>query len=121
MDNVEYILTLNTNQAKETLHAIELLMRLKLGQYQELSSALINVKNNDFIKRSNAMDSIIRTGFVYIDKEKDEEWYRLYNLYQVLRKAIHDVEWPDMFGVDGDKPIQFTKEPLPKIEVHKNG
>lgn len=119
-DKVEYILTLNSNQAKEVLKTVELLMRLKLGQYQELSSALIDVRNDDFIRRAAAMDSILSSAFVYIDKEKNKEWYRLYNLYQVLRKAIHDIEWPNSFGVDGDKPMQFTEEPLPKIEVRRN-
>lgn len=127
MNNYEYILTLNSDQTRETLKAIELLMRLKLGQYKELSFALLDITKDDFCRRKDLSERHLEKAFNELfggktDKKtdwKDTEWYRLYNLYQVLRKALHDAENPEGVGIDGYDPIQFTEEPLPKIRWEK--
>ena len=118
----EYVLTLNEDQAHETLKAVELLMRLKLGQYQELVYNLCDIRSAVKADTVSHIDDTLKYAFslIYKDKEpteyKDEEWYRLYNLYQVLRKAIHDAEHPEGTGIDSYEPMQITEEPLPKIK-----
>jgi hypothetical protein len=126
---IEYVLTLNSEQARETLKAVELLMRLKLNQPEGISRAVLDgmyerIGSDEFCKRRDVADMYIKFAFRAIfprwgEEKKDTEWYRLYNLYQVLRKAIHDAENPNGNGVDSHKPIQFTEEPLPKIEWKK--
>ena len=120
----EYTLTLNSSQTREVLKAVELLMRLKLGQYREIPFALVDINDDDFCKKRDNSEPLLKTAFdvLYKNKEKwkDEEWYRLYNLYQVIRKNLHDAENPNGKGIDGDPPLQFTDEPLPKMEWKKN-
>jgi hypothetical protein len=123
-DNVEYVLHLNPDQAHETLKAVELLMRLKLNQYKELPFNLIPLGDGDFCKRRDGANENLEAAFKYIfptleSQKKDQEWYRLYNLYQVLRKAIHDVERPTSCGVDSYPPIRLTEEPLPTCDIVK--
>lgn len=121
----EYELTMNADQAHETLKAVELLMRLKLGQYQEIIYSLCDIRNPDFSIKISKADDILKDAFsiIYEGKKpgeyKDTEWYRLYNIYQVLRKAIHDAEHPETTGIDSYEPMQMTEEPLPTIKWKK--
>ena len=125
----EYTLTLTSDQAHEALKAIELLMRLKLGQFDNLPFALLDIGAKDYCdKRDKAAPHLEAARQAYYgdrtpaDEDwKDSEWYRLYNLYQVLRKAIHDAEHPDTIGVDSYDPMQFTDEPLPQCAWENNG
>ena len=57
MSNTEaqYILTLNSNQAKEIRKAVELLLRLKLGQYDNIPYELIMNDKRFADKRDAAM------------------------------------------------------------------
>lgn len=126
----EYTLTMNSAQAHETLKAVELLMRLKINQPEEISRAVMpedyweNDKINGelfdrWIDRRDNADQLIKAGFMWIfpkldNIRKDEEWYRLYNLYQSIRYAIHEAEHPESTGVDSRPPMQFTDEPIPQ-------
>jgi len=121
----EYILTLNPDQIKEINKAVDLLMRLKINQYKEIPFALVDIGDNRFCEKRNLANPYLKLAFdaLYSDKQdnewKDSEWYRLYNIHQVIRKAIHDVERPNSVGIDADQPIAFGGEPLPKIEWRK--
>ena len=113
---------MNSDQAHEALKAIELLMRLKLGQYQEIVYDLCDIGDPRKSSEISQADTLLRHAFDIIYKgktpamKKDTEWYRLYNIYQVLRKAIHDAEYPERKGVDAEEPMQLTQEPLPEME-----
>lgn len=117
----EYTLILNSDQAHETLAAVELFMRLKLGQYQELIHALCDFRDPEIANNISNADDVLKCAFQIMNKNKkpgdykDKEWYRLYNLYQVLRKAIHDAEHPEGKGIDSYEPMQLTEEPLPIV------
>lgn len=127
---IEYTLTMNSAQAHETLKAVELLMRLKINQSKEISRAVMpedywqddkldKEMFNDYLTRRDAANRHMEMAFNYIfpsweDAKKDEEWYRLYNIYQALRYQIHLAEHPDSTGVDSYPPTQFTEEPIPK-------
>ena len=118
----EYTLTLNEEQCHEALKSIELLMRLKIGQYQELIYSLCDIYNPELSEQLSAADAIFRTAFEVMNKGKkpaeykDREWHILYDLYQVIRKGIHDAEHPEGKGIDSTDPVQFGKEPLAKIK-----
>ena len=124
--NLEYTLTLNSDQAHETLKAVELLMRLKINQPEELSRALLEpmyerIGCYEFCQRRDEANRFLQFAFLKIyptmnDWMKDDEWYRLYNLYQSLRYAIHNAEHPQSTGVDSYPPTRFTDEPIPKCE-----
>ena len=126
--NPSYRLTLNKTQAHTALKAIELMLRLKLNQPEEIPFALI-LNEEDFCERRDNAKPLLEAAFniMYKGRDntdaswKDAEWYRLYNMYQVLRKAIHDAEHPDSKGVDSYPPIAFTEEPLPGIETLYEG
>lgn len=122
-ENVEYLLHMNSDQAREVLKAVELLMRLKINQPENLPYNLLDLADKSYCDKRDEAEPLLRSAFniMFRDKKsgdwKDSEWYRLYNMYQVLRKALHDVENPSSIGVDSYPPIQFTDEPLPVCET----
>ena len=121
MKKFEYVMTMNSKQARTCLKAIELLMRLKIRQFDVLPYNVIDIMDDDYCKRRDAakkhLDAMENALFPTWDHVvKDAEWYRLYNEYQVLRKALHDAERPNSIGVDAYPPVQLTDEPLPGME-----
>lgn len=120
----EYTLHLNSAQAHATLSAVELLMRLKIGQYEEIPFALLDLGDDAFCEKRDNAKPLLCEAFRALSPdgrgvhwEKDRDWYRLYNLYQSIRYAIHNAEHPDSIGVDSNPPIQFTpEEPIPQCE-----
>ena len=125
MENTEFVLYLNEDQAREVYKAVELLMRLKINQPHEIPMALLSMDDQDFCKKRDAanksLDDAFKAIFPTIDScSKDDEWYRLYNLYQILRYAFYQSEnRSDSWSVDSRPPMKFTDEPLPKIEIRK--
>lgn len=127
-DDVRYVLTLTSSQAKEVRDAVELLMRLKLGQYNELPYRLCNIGANDYCERRDKAEPYLKVAFEAMQAGKgptdwkDDEWHRLYGIFQVLRHAIFKSECPDgsLWSVASDTPrMTLETEPLPKIEVVK--
>ena len=129
MSEMQYILALTPAQAKTVNKAVELLMRLRLNQPEEIPRAVMDsmyerIGCDEFCKRRDQANEYLKTAFLMLfprfdDVKKDDEWYRLYNVYQVIRYAIHNVENPDGVGVDSYPPTAFTDEPLPGIEVRR--
>ena len=137
MNGVEYVLTMNSNQAHTALKAIELLMRLKINQPEEIAKAVMpddyfdektgkvnKERFDEHIQRRDAADGYVKMAFLQIfptweDVRKDEEWYRLYNLYQAIRYQIHLAENPDSKGVDSHPPMRLTDEPMPDCRFKK--
>lgn len=115
---MNYNLTLTANQMHELHKAVELLMRLKIGQYQELIYDLCDIHSVEKQETIDAADNLLKEAFILINtgkksnEYKDQEWFILYDMYQVLRKAIHDAETPDRPGLDAVEPMQMSKEPL---------
>lgn len=129
MSETQYILTLTPAQAKTVNKAVELLMRLKINQPEEIPRAVMDsmyerIGCDEFCKRRDQANNFLKLAFLMMftswdEVKKDPEWYRLYNVYQVIRYAIHNVENPDGVGVDAREPMAFTDEPLPMIEVRR--
>ena len=122
MSGYEYTLTMSKEQAHEVLNAVELLMRLKLNQYEVLPYTLINLDDPEYCEKRDDAIPLLRAGFNTLyrgkrsDEWKDQQWHRLYDLYQVLRKAIHDAEHPDTIGVDSGPVMCTAGEPMAKCE-----
>ena len=116
---MNYKISVSSAQLKEITKSVELLMRLKLGQYRELTYSLCDIYKEP-TEKLDAVDDVLRNAFNIINKDKkpteykDNEWFILYDIFQVLRKAIHDVEHPEGTGVDSYEPLQMSLEPLPK-------
>ena len=60
---IEYKLTLTSEQAKAINRAIELLIRLKLGQYEELPFYLTDLSREDFCERRNIAKPYLKQAF----------------------------------------------------------
>lgn len=120
---VEYTLTMNEEQCHAVYKAVELLMRLKIGQYQELIYSLCDITDPNISEQLSQADTLFKVAFETMNKGKtskeykDEEWKRLYNLYQVLHEAISKAEHPE--ETDNIEPLQFTGEKLAKIKWNK--
>lgn len=125
---IKYTLTMSREQAHEVLDAVELLMRLKINQPENIPRAVLNwgegLGIDEWCKRRDDAEDYLRVAFKVLfptlaDVKKDKQWNRLYDLYQVLRKAIHDAEHPDTIGVDSGPVMCTAGEPMAKCEWRK--
>lgn len=125
-DDVRYVLTLTSSQAKTINYAIELLMRWKLKQDSIVAQMLLqdSLVDKGYRERVDAVCMLMNSAMEYAigDKTplKDDEWFRAYNIHQVIRKAIHDVEHPEGRGVDSYTPMPTGTEGLPGMEIRRN-
>ena len=119
----QYTLTLTGEQAKVIDKAVELLLRLKLGQYEELPFILMDINTKDFGDRIQEVKPVLMSAFKIMNPglwTKDLEWHRLYDIHQVIRHAIHGAEHPNAtWSVDAFEPICTSGEALPKIRTEE--
>ena len=115
---MQYRLTLSTAQARAADMAIELLLRLKIGQFEEIPLAVSGGDHPEEFcrKRDKATPYLDALRNIY-GAQKDDEWHRLYDLHQVIRKAIHDVEHPGTVGVDSYPVVNTCGEKMARMEV----
>lgn len=72
---IEYKLTLTSEQAKAIDKAVELLLRLKLGQYEELPFYLTDISRDDFCERRDIAKLYLKQAFAAMqDYRNDTEW-----------------------------------------------
>lgn len=116
---MQYRLTLSTAQARAADKAIELLLRLKIGQFDVLPQNLMVPGSEGYCEHRDAakpyLDGLERVFATY--NHKDDEWHRLYDLHQVIRKAIHDAEYPETTGVDSYPAVCTAGEKMARMEV----
>ena len=117
---MQYRLTLSTAQARAADKAIELLLRLKIGQFEEIPWAVRGGDHSEEFcrKRDEAKPHLDALRNIY-GAQKDDEWHRLYDLHQVIRKAIHDAEHPGTTGVDSYTVMCTSGERLAKMEAER--
>lgn len=115
---IAYTLTMDKEQLSETLKAVEFLMRMKLAQCNEIPFALLDAAQEDFCERRDGAKPLFEAAFAELFKGKpdtewkDDEWHVLYDLYQVMRYARHEAEYPDSKGVDSYEPICTAGKPM---------
>ena len=71
----EYTLKLNSTNIHELLKAVELLMKLKLGQYQEIVYDLCDIHSPSEAENISNADDLLREAFELIYKEKKVSEY----------------------------------------------
>jgi len=115
---MQYRLTLSTAQARAADKAIELLLRLKIGQFEEIPWAVRGGDHPEEFcrKRDEAKPHLDAMRKIY-GAQKDTEWHRLYDLHQVIRKAIHDAEHPGTTGIDSYPAVCTAGEKMARMEV----
>lgn len=125
---VTYTLVMSSAQARVVNKAIDLLMRLKLKQYGEIPPAVLNwgaeIGCDEYCKRRDHAEPHLRIAFdalfpTWDGVRKSLEWNRLYDLHQVIRKAIHDAEHPQTTGVDSYPPLCTAGEKMAKCTFEK--
>lgn len=123
--NITYTLTMSADQCHAVNGAVELLMRLKISQPEEIPRAVLpwgdGLSVDEWCRRRDKAEPLLKQAFAWLfpcwqDIKKDKEWYRLYDLYQVIRKAIHDAEHPQGTGVDSYGPMCTAGEKMAKCE-----
>ncbi len=124
----EYILTLDSDQAIEILNALEAVMRWKLRQPEIMEESLPDRLDwkGDFDKSLRLRDTIRKklkeANDIAIPELanrytlKDAQWHRIYNIYQALRHARQQAEFPESKGVDSYPTYPSGSEPMPKVE-----
>lgn len=110
-------ITMCEDMARAVLNAVELSMRLRLNQPEEICWKLMNLGDEDFCDKRDEAEPILKQAFniIFPHEEyaegkrvwKDDEWYRLYNVYQMMNEC---------FGRSNYRPMQMTDVPLPKVE-----
>lgn len=122
---IKYTLTMESEQARKCLKAVELLMRLKLEQYDQLPYCILDLGDDKYAEKRNESEPLLKAAFriMFRDHEpgnyKDEEWYMLYNIYQALRYQIHLAENPTGTGVDSYPPMRISDAPMPECYFEK--
>ena len=117
---MQYRLTLSSEQARAADKAIELLLRLKIGQYDVIPENVMDMTADvdSYCKhRDAAKPHLDALRVVFNPYSKDDEWHRLYDLHQVIRKAIHDAEHPEAVGVDSYPVVNTCGEKMARMEV----
>lgn len=121
----EYTLTMDSSHMHEAVKAVELLMRLKLKQYDQIPFSILPLTGDDYCERRDAAEPHLKAAFDIMlggrTGLKDDEWYHLYELWSVLRKAVHDAEHPEGKGADSFEAMSWTNDPLPACAWRKNG
>lgn len=131
----EYSLTLTTEQAREIQNSLEVVMRWMLKQPEIMREYLPDRlcwdhgENFDIslAKREAATELLKAANDLMVPYDyrrqdepplKDEQWHRIYGIYQVIRHAIWEAEndGKGSWSVAADHPMQTGGEPLPKIE-----
>ena len=138
-EKYEYILTLNAAQAREVQNALDAIMRWMLKQpeimREDLPDRLDWSKGPEFdasLAKRNAATDLLKAANdlmcpydFYKDADKplkDDQWHRIYNIYQVIRHAIWEAESDhEHWTVASGEPFPSGDEPLPKIEWKKAG
>lgn len=127
---VRYVLTLTDDQARMVETACELYARLKIGQFEQISELMLDVKDvEQYCQRRDIANDLLRTvacvifgrninGWPHV--QKDALHHRAWNIYHALRYKRAWYENPKGgWGVNYDKPYPYGGEPIPEVEIRK--
>lgn len=115
-------ITMDDDMARAVLDAVELSMRLRLNQPEELCWKFLDVCDKDFYDKRDKVVPLLKQAFDiifpyedYVERGriwKNDEWYRLYNVFQTMNHV---------FGIGNFPPLQLTYIPLPKVKRTEDG
>jgi hypothetical protein len=121
-----YILTMSSSQCHAVCESVEFLMRLRMAQTDEIPRHVLEwgkgLSVDEWCRRRDEAEPLLNAAFrilfpSWTETRRDD---RLYDLYQVMRKAIRDTEYPETTGVDSYPLMQTAEEPMAKCEWGKN-
>lgn len=99
--NITYTLTMNKGQCHAVCEAVEFLMRLRMAQVEEIPRHVLKWGEGLSVdewcrRRDEAEQPILHEAFriLFPSLTEAKRDNKLYDLYQVTRKAIHDAEHP---------------------------
>ena len=120
-----YTLTMSADQCHAVCEAVEFLMRLRMAQVNEIPMHVLEwgggLSCDEWCRRRDEAEPLLQAAFrilfpSYTEAKRDN---RLYDLYQVTRKAIHDAEHPETTGVDSYPLMCTDGEDMAKCEWRK--
>lgn len=120
-----YTLTMSAEQCHAVCEAVEFLMRLRMAQADEIPRHVLEwgegLSCDEWCRRRDEAEPILHEAFrilfpSWTEAKRDN---RLYDLYQVTRKAIHDAEYPESDGVDSYPFLCTASEAPAKCEWRK--
>ena len=120
-----YTLTMSEGQCHAVCEAVEFLMRLRMAQVDEIPRHVLEwgdgLSCNEWCRRRDEAEPLLQAAFrilfpSWTEAKRDN---RLYDLYQVTRKAIHDAEHPETTGVDSYPLMCTAGEDMAKCEWRK--
>lgn len=101
-----YTLAMSSAQCHAICESVEFLMRLRMAQTDEIPRHVLKwgegLSVDEWCRRRDEAEPLLNAAFrilfpSWTEAKRDN---RLYDLYQVTRKAIHDAEHPETTGVD---------------------
>ena len=127
-----YVLTLTPEQEYIVEQALELLARLRIGQFERIAELLCDPRDTDYCKRRDLTRDLLRlaaivvfgrSAYNYPDvKERSQEHEQAWTIYSVLRYTRSWHENPQGgFTVNYDKPLNLAGGPMPKCEIIQDG
>lgn len=120
-----YTLTMSSAQCHAVCESVEFLMRLRMAQTDEIPRHVLEwgegLGVDEWCRRRDEAEPLLNAAFrilfpSWTEAKRDN---RLYDLYQVTRKAIHDAEHPETTGVDSYPLMETAGEPMAKCEWRK--
>ena len=122
-----YILTMSSAQCHAVCESVEFLMRLRMAQVDEIPRHVLEwgegLSVEEWCRRRDEAEPLLNAAFriLFPSRTEAKRDNRLYDLYQVTRKAIHDAEHPETTGVDSYPLMEMAGEPMAKCEWRKGG
>lgn len=119
-NNITYTLTMSSAQCHAVCESVEFLMRLRMAQPDEIPRHVLEwgdgLSVDEWCRRRDEAEPLLNAAFKILfpsltEAKRDN---RLYDLYQVMRKAIHDAEHPETTGVGSYPLMQTAGEPMAK-------
>lgn len=126
-----YVLTMTPEQAHTLCRACELYTRLHIGQLDELSMELMDLREDDFCERRDKAEELLaQLKQIFFSPRlnpsrgasygvgNDKQSGRAWDIYQVVRYAVAWHDYPEGgYTVHFHKPIPFAGEALATCEV----
>ena len=124
----KYILELSREQAIMVKDACELYARLRLGQFNEITEKILDVRNvKEYCERRDLANDILKVAACIIlgrnihmqpDGKKDALHNRAWNIYTAIRYKMAWHDNPDGgYSVCFDSPYPWGGDPVPKCTI----
>lgn len=123
----KYVLELSREQAIMVEDACELYARLRIGQFENITEKILDIRTKDYCASRDTANDILKVAACIIlgrnvygqpEGKKDKLHNRAWNIYTAIRykRAWHDNP-EGGYSVCFDKPHPWGGEPVPKCTI----